>query len=149
MDDMQDTFSRLTGREFLELLMTRWGASPYGEQLDMRLIEVGDGTALFEAFPSAKFLNPQGTVHGGYHASLIDSAMGCAVHTKLGKGVHYGTIELKVNYVRQVSDKTGRLLCRGEVIHGGRRVLTAHARVEDEAGKLYAHGSGTFMVYEK
>lgn len=149
MDDMVDSFERLTGREFLEALMMRWGASPFGQRLDMRLIEIGDGTALFEAFPSEKFLNPQRTLHGGYHASLIDSAMGCAVQTKLGRGVHYGTIELKVNYVRQATEKIKRLLCRGEVIHPGRRVSTAEARVVDEAGKLYAHGTGTFMVYEK
>lgn len=149
MDGVQESFDRLTGREFVELLMSRWEASPYGQRLGMKLIEVGDGVAVFEAFPSPQFHNPQGMVHGGYHASLIDSAMGCAVQTKMGKGVHYGTIELKVNYVRQVREAAGRLLCRGEVIHAGRRLSTAQARLQDEAGKLYAHGSGTFMVYRK
>jgi uncharacterized protein (TIGR00369 family) len=149
MDDMLADFEDLTGREFLELLMSRWGAAPFGRQLNMRLIEVGEGSAVFEAFPTPAFLNPQGCVHGGYHASLIDSAMGCAVQSTLGKGAHYGTLELKVNYVRQLMPDVGRILCRGAVIHGGRRISTAEARVEDAAGKLYAHGSGTFMVYEK
>jgi acyl-CoA thioesterase len=86
-------------------------------------------------------------LHGGYAATLIDSATGCAVQTKLQAGVGYGTIELKVNYVRKIDAEVGRLLCTGTVIHAGRTMLTADAKLTDENGKLYAHGSGTFLVY--
>ena len=119
------------------------------ETMNMRLIAVEDGSATFEAFPSPKYYNPQMSLHGGYAATLIDSATGCAVQTKLQAGVGYGTIELKVNYVRKIDSEVGRLLCTGTVIHAGRTMLTADAKLTDENGKLYAHGSGTFLVYPK
>jgi uncharacterized protein (TIGR00369 family) len=148
MNDIDADFKSLTGREFLERIWAGPGASPLGLLLDMRLIEVGDGVATFEAIPSSKFYNPQQRCHGGFAAALIDSALGCAVQTKLGRGVRYGTVELKVNYVRPIFEETGRLTCTGSVVHAGRRMSTAEARVVDERGKLYAHGSGTFMVFD-
>jgi uncharacterized protein (TIGR00369 family) len=148
MNDLSD-FDNLTGREFLERIWAGPGASPLGVLLDMRLIDVGDGTATFEAVPSRKFYNPQQRCHGGFAAALIDSALGCAVQTKLGKGVQFGTVELKVNYVRPIFEETGRLTCEGKVIHAGARMSTAEARVVDAKGKLYAHGSGTFMVFNR
>jgi uncharacterized protein (TIGR00369 family) len=149
MNDIVGDFENLTGREFLERIWAAPGASPLGLLLDMRLIEVGDGTATFEAIPSRKFYNPQQRCHGGFAAALIDSALGCAVQTKLGRGVRYGTVELKVNYVRPIFEETGRLTCTGSAIHSGRRMSTAEARVIDADGKLYAHGSGTFMVFDQ
>lgn len=122
--------------------------SPLTQLLDMRLLTLGDGEAVFEAIPSPKFYNPQGRCHGGYAATLLDSAMGCSIYSRLGKTANFGTIELKVNYVRGIFAETGPLTCTGKVIHFGRRVQTAEARIHDAAGKLYAHGSGTFMVYE-
>ena len=117
------------------------------ETMNMRLIAVEEGSATFEGFPSPRYYNPQMRLHGGYAATLIDSATGCAVQTKLPAGAGYGTIELKVNYVRKIDAETGRLLCTGTVIHAGRTMFTADAKVVDENGKLYAHGSGTFLVY--
>ena len=148
MNDIDADFESLTGREFLERIWAGPGASPLGVLLDMRLIEVGDGTATFEAIPSRKFYNPQQRCHGGFAAALIDSALGCAVQTNLGRGVGFGTVELKVNYVRLIFEETGRLTCTGSVIHAGRRMSTAEARITDLAGKLYAHGSGTFMIFD-
>jgi uncharacterized protein (TIGR00369 family) len=127
--------------------VAQWKASAMAETMGMRLIALGDGTATFEAMPSPKFYNPQMRVHGGYAATLIDSAMGCAVQTKLPPNTGYGTIELKVNYVRKIDAATGRLLCTGHVLHAGRTMFTADAKLTDESGKLYAHGSGTFLVY--
>ena len=147
MGDIQDDFKTLSGLEFLQRLLVDWHGSPMATELGMRLIAVTDGTATFEAQPSARFYNPQGRVHGGYAATLLDSAMGCAVQTKMPPGVGFGTIELKVNYVRKLVAEVGRLVCVGEVIHAGRTMCTADARVTDEAGKIYAHGSGTFLVY--
>lgn len=136
-----------SGLDYLRQRIRDWHGSAMAETMDMRLIAVADGEATFEAFPSPRFYNPQQRVHGGYAATLIDSATGCAVQTKLAAGVGYGTIELKVNYVRKITAETGRLLCTGTVIHSGRTMFTAEARIVDEAGKLYAHGSGTFLVY--
>jgi uncharacterized protein (TIGR00369 family) len=131
----------------MALDVAQWKASAMAETMNMRLIALGDGTATFEATPGPKYYNPQMRVHGGYAATLIDSAMGCAVQTKLAPNTGYGTIELKVNYVRKIDADTGRLLCTGHVLHAGRTMFTADARLTDEAGKLYAHGSGTFLVY--
>lgn len=123
--------------------------SPLNHLLDSRLVSLGDGTAVFEARPSRKFYNPQQCCHGGYAAALLDSAMGCAVLSKLGRTANFGTIELKVNFVRAIFEETGLLTCSGAVIHSGRRLQTAEAKIVDATGKLYAHGSGTFMLYSE
>ena len=143
---MSNSTTALTQREEIEEWWRGMG-SPLNELLDMRLVSLGDGEATFEAVPSRKFYNPQQRTHGGYAATLLDSAMGCAIFSRLGKNANFGTIELKVNYVRGIFAETGPLTCTGKVIHFGRRIQTAEGRIVDAAGKLYAHGSGTFMVY--
>jgi len=142
-----DNHQPQSGLDYLRERLKDWHGSAMAETMNMRLIAVDDGSATFEAFPSPKYYNPQMRLHGGYAATLIDSATGCAVQTKLQAGVGYGTIELKVNYVRKIDAEVGRLLCTGTVIHAGRTMLTADAKLTDENGKLYAHGSGTFLVY--
>jgi uncharacterized protein (TIGR00369 family) len=137
----------LTGLEYLKRLINDWHGSPMAETMNMRLISADEGSATFEAVPTPKFYNPQNRVHGGYAATLIDSALGCAVQTKLPARIGYGTIELKVNYVRKIDASVGRLTCTGTVLHAGRTMFTAEAKVIGEDGKLYAHGSGTFLVY--
>ena len=137
----------LSGLDYLKQRIADWQGSAMADTMDMRLIAVEEGQATFEGFPSPRFYNPQMRLHGGYAATLIDSATGCAVQTMLPAGAGYGTIELKVNYVRKIDAETGRLLCTGTVIHTGRTMFTADARVVDENGKIYAHGSGTFLVY--
>ena len=136
-----------SGLDYLRQRIADWQGSAMAELMNMRLVAVDDGTATFEGFPSERFYNPQMRLHGGYAATMIDSATGCAVQTKLAAGIGYGTIELKVNYVRKIVAETGRLLCTGSVIHAGRTMFTAEAKITDEHGKLYAHGSGTFLVY--
>jgi uncharacterized protein (TIGR00369 family) len=147
MNYFAENADNLTGREQLERIMQGQGAPHFSKLLGMRLIEIGDGTATFEAFPSERFYNPGGSVHGGFYATIIDSAMGCAVQTRMAKGTRFGTIELKTNFIRRMTAATGRIICRGWVVHFGRRMQTAEARLEDEKGKLYGHGSGTFLVY--
>ena len=137
----------LSGLDYLRQRIDDWHGSAMAETMSMKLIAVSDGQATFEAFPSPRYYNPQIRVHGGYAATLIDSALGCAVQTRLPAGIGYGTIELKVNFVRKIDESVGRLLCTGTVLHAGRTMFTAEARVVDEKGKLYAHGSGTFLVY--
>jgi uncharacterized protein (TIGR00369 family) len=147
MNDITPTAQPLSGLEYLKRLINDWHGSPMAQTMSMRLIGVTDGTATFDAEPSEKYYNPQMRVHGGYAATLIDSALGCAVQTKLPANIGYGTIELKVNYVRKIDTAVGKLYCTGTVIHAGRTMLTAEAKVVDKNGKLYAHGSGTFLVY--
>lgn len=136
-----------SGLEHLKSLIDDWHPSPMASNMGFRLVAASDGQATVEAHPSPKFYNPQMRMHGGYAAALIDTALGCAVQTKLSAETGYGTIELKVNYVGKIDEATGRLICTGNVIHAGRTLFTAEARIADEKGKLYAHGSGTFLVY--
>ena len=147
MNDSNPASHAISGLDYLRHLLKDWHGSPMAETMGMRLIDVADGQATFEAFPAPKYYNPQKRIHGGFAATLIDSATGCAVQTKLPMDVGYGTIELKVNYVRKMDQSTGRLICIGNVIHAGRTMFTAEAKVYDEKGKIYAHGSGTFLVY--
>jgi uncharacterized protein (TIGR00369 family) len=121
-------------------------AAPIGELLGFDLVEVGEGHASFELAPAERHYNPLGTVHGGIHATLLDSAMGCAVHTTLAEGEAYTTLELKVNFVRAITEATGRVLATGSVIHRGGRVATAEARLVDEDGRLLAHGTSTCLI---
>ncbi|MGH6855413.1 MAG: PaaI family thioesterase [Aestuariivirga sp.] len=149
MNDKQNDVERLSGLELLKEMIAGRQRSPMADTADMRLIAVADGSATFEAHPSEKFYNPQRRVHGGYTATLLDSAMGCAVQTRMAPGVAFGTVELQVNFVRKIDVSTGRLICTGTVLHSGRTMSTAEAKVLDGKGKLYAHGSGTFLVYPK
>ncbi|MFO0993477.1 MAG: PaaI family thioesterase [Hyphomicrobiales bacterium] len=146
---MEKTTKEHASRAYLDRNWDGQGLSALGRLLNMKLVEAHDGVVTFEAIPSRAFYNPQQVVHGGYAATLIDSAMGAAVQSKLGEGVDYGTIELKVNYVRKLTEETGRVTCTAKIVHFGRRLSTAEAKVVDGKGRLIAHGSGTFMVYDQ
>lgn len=116
--------------------------------MNMTLLEVDDGRAVFQGIPLVQHYNPLGTVHGGWFAALLDSAMGCAVQTTLPAGRSYTTAELGLNIVRPASSATGPLRAVGVVVHGGRQIATAEARIEDERGKLYAHATTTCFVFD-
>lgn len=115
--------------------------------LGMDIVEVDEGRAVFTIEAKTEFSNPLGTVHGGIPATLLDSAMGCAVHTTLPAGVGYSTLELKINYVKAIRLDAGTLRCVGSVIHVGGRVATAEGRITDSAGQLLAHGTTTCMIF--
>jgi len=119
---------------------------PMADLMNFDLIEVSEGFAVFSAVPAEYHYNPIGVVHGGLAATLLDSAMGCAVHSTLPPETAYTTLEVKVNFVRALTMKTGRVRCEARVIHVGARTATAEARLVDAAGKLYAHGTTTCMV---
>jgi uncharacterized protein (TIGR00369 family) len=120
---------------------------PIADLLGFEVVEGEAGRMLFAALPGPQHYNPIGTVHGGLAATLLDSAMGSAVHSTLPAGVGYTTLELKVNFVRPITAETGRILCEGTVVHGGGRVATAEGRVFAEAtGKLLAHGTTTCLI---
>jgi uncharacterized protein (TIGR00369 family) len=120
---------------------------PIALLLGMGPVEVDAGRVVFDAEPDERHYNPIGVVHGGLAATLLDSAMGCAVQTTLPAGAAYTTLELKVNFTRPITRDTGRVLCMAEVVHRGGRVATAEGRViAEESGKLLAHGTTTCLV---
>lgn len=138
-----------SGREILEAMMS--GELPYppmGDTMNIALLEVGEGRAVFQGIPLLQHYNPLGTVHGGWFATLLDSALGCAVQTTLPAGRSYTTAELSINIVRPASHKTGPLRAVATIIHAGRQMATAEARVEDENSKLYAHATTTCFVFD-
>ncbi len=111
-------------------------------------LAVDFGKAAMEADPADFLLNPMGTMHGGFAATLLDSVLGISIHTSLPAGMGYTTAELKVNYVRPVRTDTGRLRAEANLIHAGRRLATAEGRLIGIAdGKLYAHGSTTCLIF--
>ena len=114
--------------------------------LGYRLVEVEPGHAVFEITPAEQHYNPIGVVHGGIAMTLLDSAMGCAVQTRMPAGAGYTTLEAKTNLVRAVTASTGKLRATGKVLHLGKRIATAEARLEDGEGKLYAHATTTCIV---
>src|SRR5271163_4734063 len=120
--------------------------APIQELLDFDLVDVTEGTATFRYRPDARHLNPLGSVHGGVAMTLLDSAAGAAVHSTLGQGCGYTTLETKVNLVRAVRPTTGPLLAEGSVVHRGRTVATAESRLLAEDGTLYAHATSTCLI---
>jgi uncharacterized protein (TIGR00369 family) len=121
---------------------------PIAVLLGFELVEVEEGRAVFAVTPGEFHYNPIGVVHGGLAATLLDSAMGCAVQSTLPVGSGYTTLELKVNFVRAITRDTGPIRCEGRVLHEGRTVATAEGRViAERTGKLLAHGSATCLVF--
>ena len=119
---------------------------PLARLLNFDLVEVSEGHAMFTVVPAEYHYNPIGVVHGGLAATLLDSAMGCAIHSTLPAGAGYTTLEIKVNVIRAMTGETGRVRCEAKVVHVGARTATAEGRVVDEAGKLYAHGTTTCLI---
>jgi uncharacterized protein (TIGR00369 family) len=127
------------------------GSLPYAtiaKTLDYLLVEVQDGLAAFQGTPGPTLLNPMGGIHGGWYATLLDSAMACAVHTKIPKGRSYTTAELSVNIVKAIRPDVQRVRAIGEVVHCGRQLATAHGRLVGPDGTLYAHGTTTCLVFD-
>jgi len=121
---------------------------PIARSLDFLLVEVEHGRAVFQGTPKFDFYNPIGSVHGGWIATLLDSCVGCAVHSALPAGKGYTTLELKVNYVRALSRDSGPVRAEGKLIHAGGRVATAEGRITDPSGRLYAHCSTTCLILD-
>jgi uncharacterized protein (TIGR00369 family) len=129
-----------------EMIAGRIAPPPIMRLMGFRLAQVGEGLAVFECEPAEQHYNPIGVVHGGLAMTLLDSAMGCCVHTRLPAMVGYTTLEAKVNMVRPISAQTGTIRATGRVIHFGSRTATAEGRLEDSQGKLLAHGSTTCII---
>lgn len=137
----------LSGLEQLEALRDgKIGLAPMHALMNMRLLEVSKGRVVFSALPERRHYNPQGTVHGGFTATVLDSAMGCAVLTLLGPDTGHTTLEFKINLVRPIFADKGPLRAEAWVVHGGKRVSTAEGRLLSSDGKLVAHGNTTCMA---
>lgn len=137
----------MSGVEFLHGLMAGTVAPPPMAQImNFEIESVERGRVVFAATPAEEHYNPHGTVHGGFMATLFDTALGCAVHSLLERGYGYTTLEIHVNFVRPVTRDTGRLRCEAVVLHGGSRVATAEAKLLDSQGLLYGHATTTCLI---
>jgi uncharacterized protein (TIGR00369 family) len=132
---------------FREMLAGRLPAPPISKALGFSMSDIEFGRAVFEYEPVAAHFNPLGSIHGGIAATLLDSVMGCAIHSTLKAGSGFTTLEIKINYVRAMTDKTGLVRAEGKVINVGSRIATAESRLVDIAGKLLAHGTTTCMIF--
>ena len=143
---------QVAGRSGLETMQAMLrGELPYppiADTLDYLLVEVGEGRAVFQGRPGPSHLNPMGGIHGGWYATLLDSALGCAVHTRMPPGRGYTTAELGVNIVKAIGPKVERVRAVGQVLHAGRQLATAEARLVGPDGTLYAHATTTCLVFE-
>lgn len=136
------------GMSFLHgMLDGRHPVAPYADTMDIDLAEVAHGRVVFEGRPSARYLNPVGTIQGGWAATILDGAMAHCVHTTLKVGETYTSIEMKINFVRSVLPSSGTVRCEGKVIHRGSRTATSEGRLFDGRGSLLAHGSETCMIF--
>jgi len=143
-----ETIMSRSGLEFLnDMVEGKLPQPPMCATLGFHLAKVAQGYAAFEGLPEFRHYNPIGTVHGGFAASLLDSALGCAVFSTLAKGETWTTLELKLNLVRPIMKDTGPLRAEGRIVHRGRTVATSEGGIRDGAGKLYAHASTTCMIF--
>ena len=143
---------QLAGRSGIEQLQGIFtgeiGRPPIGQLMDFLPVEITPGYAVFQGRPSKRHYNPLGTVHGGWFATLLDSALGVAVHSALPAGKGYTTLELKVNMIRALTDKVPLVRAEGRIIHLGGQTATADARLVGPDGRLYAHASTTCLVFD-
>lgn len=120
---------------------------PMAALMGFTFVEVERGRVVAESQPGEQHYNPNGTVHGGFAATILDSVMGCAVHTVLAAGVGYTTLDININYVRAITGEVGPLRAEGHTIHVGGRIATAEARLTDATGRIYAHGTTTCLIF--
>ena len=145
------TVQAAPGKTGLELIHMVFGGTlprpPIAVTMGFEGVEAEEGRAVFEGEPDESLYNPIGVVHAGYAMTLLDSAMGCAVHTTLAVGERYTTLEVKANFVRAITLDTGRVRCEGVVVHRGSTTATAEAKLIAKAsGKLLAHATTTCLI---
>lgn len=136
----------MSGLDLLRHILETKAMPPIARLLDFEFVEVREGFAAFEVKPQEFHYNPTAAVHGGLAATLLDSALGCAVLSTLPAGVGYTTAELHVNLVRGITKDTPLLRAEGTILHRGRTICTAQATLKDAEGRLYAHGTTTCVV---
>lgn len=145
--NLWDEAASLSGLERLQMVVDgKLPGPPMARLMDIRIVEVANGRAVFAGTPAEFHYNPIGVVHGGYAATILDSAMGCAVHSTLKAGDIYTTLELKINFLLPLTSSTGPVRGIATVIHASRTTALAEGRLEDAAGKLYAYASSTCLI---
>ena len=147
--NVNDTHSKAAGLQQLQALIDSGKGAPIGETLKFRLVEISEGRAVFEAEPGLHAYNPIGMVHGGFAATMLDSACGCAVHSKLTADQAYTTLEIKVAYHRAMTVDTGTVRAIGTVTTIGRRTAYAEARILDANDRLLASATSTLLLMER
>ena len=143
-----ETMKSMSGIDYLRgIIDGRLPRPPITDTLGFALVEVAPGFALFTMTPQFRHYNPIGTVHGGVAATLLNSCMSCSIQTHFEAGTGYTTLEIKVNMVRPITEKTGLIRAEGRSLHVGRRSATAEGRIIDASGTLLAHGTTTCIVF--
>lgn len=143
-----DAVATMTGLELMRAMIDgSLPGAPIAALMNMRGGSAEPGVMVFEGVPGPEHYNPLGTVHGGFAATLLDSCMGCAVHTTLPAGTGYTSIDINITFVRAMSAATGTVTARGEVINAGRRVATVRGTLTDAAGKVLAHGTSSCLIF--
>lgn len=143
-----EDLARYTGLELiLRMIDGHYPQPPIAARMNMALVEGGEGRVVFRGLPGVRHLNPLGAVHGGWAATIMDSALGCCVQTLLAKGEAYTTIEFKVNLTRPITPETGEVTCEGRVVHKGRTTAVSEATLKDANGKLLAFGTETCSIF--
>jgi uncharacterized protein (TIGR00369 family) len=148
MDLNAENQGRLSGLEVLRKMMADGRGPPIAATMQFALAEVDPGRAVFRATPGAHAYNPIGVVHGGYAATLLDSACGCAVHSLLSPEQGYTTLELKIAFHKALTLETGPVEAVGKVLSIGRRVAFAEAQLVDASGRLHASATSTLLVFD-
>ena len=136
------------GMAQLRAMKAAGSGAPLVALLGLELVEVEPGLAVFEGSPDRRFYNPIGSVHGGYAATILDSACGIAAHSRLGAGQGYTTLELKVSYLRGLTERSGRVRAEGRILNFGRRAAFAEAKLTDGDGRLCATATSTLLVFD-
>ncbi len=140
---------QMSGLEYIQAMKDKKiPAPPVMHTLDFDLRSIEAGKAVFSFIPSEFHYNPIGTVHGGVISTILDSALGCAVHSLLPAGKAYTTLELKVNFLKAITKNNGELTATGKVIHSGSKTALVEAQVTDAAGKIYAHSVSTCLIFD-
>jgi len=143
-----EDIARYTGLELLQRIVAGdYPAPPIAAVMNFALTEVGEGRAVFRGVPNRTHLNPLGGVHGGWAATLMDSALACCVQTLLAKGEAYTTVEFKVNLTRPITPNTGEVVCEGRVVQKGRTLAVSEASLKAKDGKLLAFGTETCTIF--
>jgi uncharacterized protein (TIGR00369 family) len=145
----REQLAGLSGRETLEKVLSgEFPPPPFAPTMLIDLIDVGEGRVAFRGQPDFSFLNPMGTVHGGWIATILDSAMGCAVHSTLKPGQLYTTTAMTINYVRPLMADSGEVRCEATTVYSGARMATSEGRLIDGKGRIIAHGSESCLIFE-
>ncbi len=143
-----EILAKHTGIELFNMMMQGELPAPaMGKSMNFIMTEAEVGRVVFRGIPSERFYNPLGTIHGGWPSAILDSALGCCVHTTLPAGMAYTTVEFKVNLVRPLFAHSGEVVCEGKVIHVGRTIATSEATLKTADGKLIAHGTETCAIF--